>query len=103
MEGLLKHRIPNSTPKISDWVGLNLHIKQAPGGTDAANTLRARSPYSSGQISLRLYTQRAFLNWQNQDDNHGQAQREGWHLTWLGLSETLVTLSPAEVETLQVQ
>lgn len=64
-------------PKIPDWVGLNLHSRQAPGDSDAAGTLRARALYLgfSGLISLRLCTQIAFLNWQNQENNYGQGQR----------------------------
>lgn len=38
-----------------------MHI-QAPEDTDATGTLRARALGSSGQMSLKLYTQRAVLN-----------------------------------------
>lgn len=66
LEGLLKHRILDSTPVTFGGAGLNLHIRQALENTDAADAVSARSADSSARISLRLYAQRAFLNRQNQ-------------------------------------
>lgn len=72
LEGLLKRRLLHSAPVTFGGAGLNLHIRQAPENTDAADAVSTRPPDSRGQISLRLYAQRAFLNRQNQG---GWAQR----------------------------
>lgn len=72
LEGLLKHRLLDSTSVTFGGAGLNLHIRQAPENTNATDAVSTRPPDSSGQISLRLYAQRAFLNRQNQG---GRAQR----------------------------
>ena len=95
---MLKHRLLDSTSVTFGGAGLNLHIRQAPEDTDATDAVSARPPDSSGQISLRLYAQRAFLNLQNQG---GQAQR-GLALDGAGPLRRQLPCCPAAVETPRV-
>lgn len=56
-EGLLKRRLLHSAPVTFGGAGLNLHIRQAPENTDAADAVSTRPPDSRDNILKAVCTE----------------------------------------------